>query len=126
MKTDINWRKIKRPKSWRPKEPGEELVGYYCGRTLKNGQWGQYEVLTIIVPKIGAFMVSGIQIIQLADMAMLKYGAPIKIKFVGLKPVGQDHMMKEFELYVSDEDLTVEDVIQVKQAIDENEEYQRR
>jgi hypothetical protein len=123
MKNDkIQWRKIKKPRSWRPKEPGDELIGYYVGRTVKNGRFGQYDVLSVLIPKDGVFMVSGTQIIQFADAAMLKYGDAIRIKFLGLKPVGEDHMMKEFELYVSDTELTAEDVIQVKLAVDEIDE----
>lgn len=118
MNENIQWRKIKRPKTWRPK-PGDELIGYYCGRTVRDGQWGQYEVVTVVVPDKGTFMVSGTQIIQLADVAMLKYGAVVRIRFLGMKKVGEDHQMKEFELYVSDAELTMEDIVQVKRTVDE-------
>ncbi len=119
MNENIQWRKVNRPRSWRPKNNGEELIGYYCGRTLRNGQWGQYEVVTVVTPNSGALMVSGTHLIQLADVAMLKYGDAIRIKFLGVKPVGDGHEMKEFELYVSDTELTAEDVIQVKRTVDE-------
>ncbi len=115
----MKWRKVKRPKSWRPKYDGEELIGYYVGRTLKNGQYGQYEVVTVVTPDHGTYMVSGTQLIQLADVAMLKYGAAVRIKFIGMKPVGESHTMKEFELYVSDSELTAEDVMIVKQTVDD-------
>lgn len=118
MNKNIKWRKIKRPKSWRPKEANEELIGYYVGRTLKNGQWGQYEVITVVTDD-GTFMVNGTQLIQLADVAMLEYGAAIRIKFLGMKKTGGDHEMKEFELYVNDAEPTVEDVMIVKQMVDE-------
>ncbi len=118
MKNIFNWIKVKRPKSWRP-QAGEELIGYYVGRTVRDGQWGQYEVITVVTPERGTFMVSGTQIVQLCDVALLKYGAAVRIKFLGIKPIGNGHEMKEFELYISDSELTAEDVITVKRTVDE-------
>jgi len=61
------WKKIEAPKMWRPRMIGEELVGFYGGKTTRNGQWGQYEVVLVHVPGRGSFMLSGVRIIQLAD-----------------------------------------------------------
>lgn len=98
---NVEWRKITAPTSWRPKK-GEELVGYYIGRTKKNGKFGQYEVLTILVPYKGAVMVSGTIIIQLADTALLQTGDAIRIVFLGKKALDEGREMKMFELYVGD------------------------
>lgn len=98
---NVEWRKISAPISWRPKK-GEELIGYYIGRTKKNGKFGQYEVLTVLVPYKGAVMVSGTIIIQLADTALMQPGDAIRIVFLGKKPIGEDREMKMFELYVGD------------------------
>lgn len=117
--TEIKWKKINRPRSWRPSRVGDELIGYYVGRTLRNGQWGQYEVITVVVPNHGAFMVSGTQLIQLADVALLQYGMAVRIRFLGRKTINEDHEMKEFELYVSEAELIAEDVMQVKRAVEE-------
>lgn len=73
----------------------------------------------MVVPDLGAVMVSGTQIIQLADVALLKYGTLVRIKFLGMKPVGEDHEMKQFELYVSETEITSEDVLAVKRTVDE-------
>lgn len=98
---NVNWRKITAPTSWRPKKD-EELIGYYIGRTKKNGKFGQYEVLTVLVPYKGTMMVSGTVIIQLADSALIQTGDAIRIVFKGLKDIGEDRKMKTFELYIGD------------------------
>lgn len=101
----FGWRKVEAPKPWRPGDLGEELFGYYGGRTIRNGQFGQYEVIIVHVPYKGAFMVSGVKIIQLIDTAMITRGHPIRITWKGLVDVGTDgkRPMKDFELLVADE-----------------------
>lgn len=98
---NISWREVKAPTSWRPKKD-EELVGYYMGRTKKNGKFGQYEVLTILVPYKGAMMVSGTIIIQLVDSAMIQPGDAIRIVFQGYKELEGDRSMKMFRLFIGD------------------------
>jgi hypothetical protein len=98
---NISWREVKAPTSWRPKK-GEELVGYYMGRTKKNGKFGQYDVLTVLVPYKGVVMISGTMIIQLADAAMFQTGDAIRIVFEGYKELDGDREMKMFKLFVGD------------------------
>jgi hypothetical protein len=98
---NVNWREVKAPTSWRPKKR-EELVGYYMGRTKKNGKFGQYEVLTVLVPYKGVVMISGTMIIQLADAAMFTPGDAIRIVYEGQKELEGDRSMKMFKLYVGD------------------------
>lgn len=99
---DMKWRKISAPKPWNPKESGAELIGYYAGRTKRDGVHGQYEVVTVLVPYKGAFMVSGTMLIQLADSAMLSRGDAVRIVFVERKQLDDDRHMKVFELYVGE------------------------
>lgn len=115
------WRKIRAPKTWRPRDVGEELIGYYCGRTVRDGQWGQYETLIVVVPEVGAMMISGTKIIQLADIALLENGQLIRVKFCGRKLLDGDREMKDFELYVADDDATptIEDVVSMQMAVNE-------
>lgn len=98
---NVTWREVKAPTSWRPKK-GEELVGYYMGRTKKHGKWGQYEVLTVLVPYKGVVMVSGVMVIQLADVAMFTPGDAIRIVYEGQKELSGDRSMKMFKLFVGD------------------------
>ncbi len=99
---NVKWRKISAPKPWNPKENGSELIGYYAGRTKRDGIHGQYEVVTVLVPYKGAFMVSGTVLIQLADAAMLTRGDAVRIVFVERKQLDEGRQMKMFELYVGE------------------------
>jgi hypothetical protein len=103
------WKKVLAPKSWLPKLPGTELAGFYAGRTMRNGRWGQYEVVLVVVPAKGAYMVSGCQIIQLLDAAMIEVGHPIRIIFNGHQVTesdlcGEERRMKLFEVFVAEGD----------------------
>lgn len=97
----MKWRKIEAPLTWRP-SPGEELVGYYAGRTKRDGQFGQYEVLIVAVPYDSARMVSGTRIVQLADAAMLSRGDAVRIKYLGTSDMPSGKYAKQFELYVGE------------------------
>lgn len=95
------WQKIHVPQTWHPK-PGEELVGYYGGRTLRNGRHGQYEVVLIHVPYKGTMTISGTGLINLIDGSRIEKGHPIQVKFVGLKALEDDKSFKQFELLIAD------------------------
>lgn len=102
----VKWRKISAPTTWRPQD-GEELVGYYAGRTKRDGSFGQYEVLIVLVPYKGTFMISGTAIIQLADSAMLTRGDAVRLRYLGKKDIStpddvEKREMKLFELYVGE------------------------
>lgn len=84
---------------WRPTEEGDTLVGYYAGRTLKNGQYGQYEIALVTVPQDGVWMVTGTKILQLLDAGGVTPGTPIKIVFQGYVQLRGDREMKSFELH---------------------------
>lgn len=99
---NVKWHKVSAPKPWNPKENGTELIGFYAGRTKRDGVHGQYEVVTVLVPYKGAFMVSGTVLIQLADAAMLTRGDAVRIVFVERKQLDNGHTMKVFELYVGE------------------------
>jgi len=99
---NVKWRKVSAPKPWNPKEGGSELIGYYTGRSKRDGVHGQYEVLTVTVPYKGVFLVSGTILIQLADAAMLSRGDAVRIVFVERKQLDEERTMKVFELYVGE------------------------
>lgn len=101
---EMKWRKINAPTTWKP-QPGEELIGYYGGRTLRDGQFGQYTVVIVAVPYKGTYMISGTKLIQLFDSAMLARGEAVRVKFLGRKDISTEdekREMKEFELYVGE------------------------
>lgn len=115
-----SWKKVEAPKTWCPKHNGEELAGFYGGRTTRTGRFGQYEVLLVHVPGRGSFMISGVRIIQLADASCAEPGDPVRVIYLGLNMIesadGEARNMKLFDLYVSDgERLAPEDMPQVKQ-----------
>lgn len=97
------WYEIELPRPWRPRVIGEELIGYYGGRTLRNGSYGQYEVILVTVPKMGCYTISGTDIIQRVDVARLQEGDPIKVIWGGRKDLGDDRYKKLYELYVTKE-----------------------
>lgn len=98
---NMKWRKITAPTPWHPKD-GDELIGYYGGRTKKDGRFGQYEVLLVYVPYKGAYTISGTGILQLADAAMISRGDALRIIFEGKKQLDEGHEKKLFALYVGE------------------------
>lgn len=102
MRERFNWQKVHTPHSWDPRDIGEELIGYYGGRTLRSGQFGQYEVALIHVPYRGTYTVTGTQVIQLLDAAMIQRGHPIRIIWKGWKQLQGDKEKKQFELLVAE------------------------
>jgi hypothetical protein len=108
LRKQYDWQKVKAPKTWYPKLPGEELIGYYGGRTLKNGRFGQYEVVVIHVPMKGAFLLTGTMLIQLLDAACCSPGDVVRIVWQGRKPLDGDREMKLYELYTAEEGTSVE------------------
>lgn len=105
------WKKVRAPVTWRPKDVGEVLVGFYGGKTLKNGKFGQYEVVIVHVPSRGSFMVSGTTIIQLVDGSCVRPGHPVCITWLGEKKLEDDRTLKQFELQVAEGDPLEEDII---------------
>lgn len=109
---NVKWHKVSAPAPWHPKD-GEELIGYYGGRTTRQGAFGQYDVVLVLVPFKGAFMVSGTRLIQLVDAAMLGRGDAMRIVYLGKKQLEDDREMKLFELYIGElptaDDMPAED-----------------
>jgi hypothetical protein len=107
VRARYEWRKVEAPKTWRPKAIGEELAGFYGGKTSRNGTFGQYEVVIVHIPRRGSFMISGTRILQLIDTSGIKLGWPIRIVWKGviaLPPPPEDKTMKVFEVYVAEGD----------------------
>lgn len=101
VRARYKWKRVDAPKPWRPKDEGEELCGYYLGKTLRNGRFGQYEVALILVPARGTFMVSGTRVIQLIDAANIDVRWPIRIVWKGLIALSGDRSFKDFEVFVA-------------------------
>jgi len=104
------WKEVHAPKTWYPKIPGTELVGFYGGRTTRNGSFGQYDVVLVHVPMRGSYMVSGTNLMQLVDAAMIDVGHPVRIVWDGHKSLGADaatgkeKTMKLFKLSIAEGD----------------------
>ncbi|OHD23661.1 MAG: hypothetical protein A2Y38_23475 [Spirochaetes bacterium GWB1_59_5] len=104
LRERFKWRKVVAPRPWQPKEPGGALLGYYGGRTLRTGPHGQYEVAIVHVPREGAFMLTGVRIIQLIDASMIAIGHPIQVVWQGMVDTTAGHQMKNYEVLVADGD----------------------
>jgi len=102
IKDRYDWRKVKAPRKWVPADVGDELVGYYGGRTQKDGQFGPYELVTVHVPLEGSYTLSGTQLIQLLDASMVVIGHPIRVVWCGLRETPAGHMMKTYEVLIAD------------------------
>ncbi len=110
LRERYKWQKIQAPKKWIAKAPGEELLGYYGGRTTRAGAFGQYDVILVHVPLKGAYMLSGTMILQLADAAMIPLGHPVRVVWEGEQDLGtvdgegNPKRMKQYELFIADGD----------------------
>ena len=105
------WKKVHAPKAWRPKDPGTELIGYFGGKTVRNGAFGQYEVVLVHVPLQGSYMVSGAHLIQLIDASMVNVGWPLRIVWLGMHLLDNGFNVKQFEIFVADGDPLHEDAL---------------
>jgi hypothetical protein len=99
---NVDWTKVTAPQSWAP-SAGDVLLGYYQGRVQKTGQFGDYEVIQVLVPSDGIYAISGAGILQLAASATLSTGDPVKIVFKGTKDLPNGHTKKLFELFIARE-----------------------
>lgn len=116
VRARYEWRKIEAPKTWRPKMNGEEIAGFYGGKTMRNGRFGQYEVVLIHVPKRGLFMISGTRIVQLIDAAAVVIGWPVRVIWRGSVALDDDKTMKTFDVFVAETDpIAADELPAVKQ-----------
>jgi len=47
LRERYGWKKVVAPKAWRPEATGEELIGFYGGKTTRTGAYGQYDVVLV-------------------------------------------------------------------------------
>jgi hypothetical protein len=104
LRERYEWRKVETPKAWRPKELGEELLGFYGGKTSRSGPYGQYDLVLVHVPKRGSFLVSGTRVIQLIDAAGIEPGWPVRVVFRGVVQLDEQRRMKSFDVFVAEGD----------------------
>ncbi len=97
----FKWKKVEAPRAWRPR-PGDELLGFYGGKTTKSGRFGSYEAVIVHVPGGPAMLISGVMAVQAADSAMLVVGHPVRFVFKGLKDLGEGKTLKQVEMFVAD------------------------
>lgn len=100
------WAKITTPQPWRPTKPKEELIGYYAGRTKREGPFGQYDVIMVAVPNVGVLTAAGVKVIAAIDAGNVQLRTPIKLVFNGLRDVGRDRPMKDVDVFVDETFLT--------------------
>lgn len=96
------WRKIEVPKMWSPNSVGDELRGFFIGRSVRVGQHGEYTVILVAVPNVGAYCVTGVRIVQLVDASMVQPGQPVRVVWQGLLPLASGHSMKQFDFYIAE------------------------
>lgn len=101
LKESYNWEKVKGPRTWRPENDGAEITGFYGGRTMRDGKWGQYTVIIVHVPGRGSLTMSGTKLVQLMDSSMAEKGDPVQIKWLGYKDIGDGRQMKNYEVRVA-------------------------
>ncbi|MDB4278107.1 hypothetical protein N9917_00605 [Deltaproteobacteria bacterium] len=105
----IKWHKLERPESWKPTAPGTELIGYYLGQSLRDGQYGQYNVALLTVPSGDGysrpFTISGTTLISAIDAGQVKDGQLLRITFQGYGESARGHNYKKFDVYVGEGQL---------------------
>ena len=105
------WKKVHSPLPWKPTELGDELCGFYGGKTPRMGPNGQYDVVLVHVPCNGTWTVSGLDILQKADAAAIQIGHPIRVQWAGTRQTGNGRTMKLFTVLVADgKPIPVEDL----------------
>lgn len=102
----VTWHKLNFPKPWKPEEPGAELVGYYLGQTHYTGQFGQYRVVLLAVPTgqgySQPYTISGTAILRAIDGGQVAQGQLLRVTFRGIKNLGDDRHLKQFDVFVGD------------------------
>ena len=120
LQSRYTWRKVERPKPWRPKLVGEVLLGFYGGKSVRTGTFGEYTVVIVHVPSLGSFTLSGVQVIQKFDVVDLKIGWPVRVVWQGNEDLGEvveetetagvktkktkKKQMKRFDVFVAEGD----------------------
>lgn len=109
LKNRYEWKKVERPITWRPKTEGEELIGFFGGKTIREGKFGQYEVVLVHVPHTGSFMISGVVVAQLFDAAGVGVGWPVRVVWRDYEDLGEDaegkkKRMKKYEVFIAEGD----------------------
>lgn len=111
IRARFKWRAVTAPRPWLPTDVGEELIGYYGGRTVRTGAHGQFEVILLHVPQDGCYMLTGARIIQLMDTSGAMVGSPVRVIWRGLQKTGHGHQMKLFEVLVAEGEVLAEEVL---------------
>lgn len=96
----VTWTKVTAPRPWRPTKPGDELIGYYAGRTSRDGVFGQYDVAMVAVPGVGVVTVSGTKPLSAIEASGVQLRTPVKFVFNGMVDVGREHKMKDIDVFV--------------------------
>lgn len=96
------WRKVSAPEPWRPRA-GDVLYGTYVGRTEKHGPYGAYGVVLVRdLDERTTWILSGVGILNLVDVAQMREGQAMAVTFVGrVDRADGDGYYKRFELRVA-------------------------
>lgn len=118
----IKWKKLSRPRPWRPTEEGQEIVGVYLGYTVRDGQWGIYQVALIAVEQPDGvrvpFTVTGTSLIQILDGACVAFGAYVRIIYKGVRLLGGERHMKLYEVFQGEGMLSKEEIAEYSKWVD--------
>jgi hypothetical protein len=104
LREKFKWKAVQIPRTWVPRLAGEEIIGFYGGKTVRRGEHGQYDVVIVHVPVRGALTISGVRIVQLFDAAGVSTGSPVRVIYQGTVDLATPgRVMKQFELLVPEE-----------------------
>ena len=111
LRERYKWKKVAAPKAWNPEVEGEQLTGFYGGRTIRDGLYGQYEVIIVHVPMAGAFTLTGTKLVQLMDASGATPGEPVIVRWLGHKETARGYKMKNYEVLVADGECVPADAL---------------
>lgn len=99
----FKWKRVQAPRPWYPKE-GDEIAGYYGGKTTRVGKYGSYELAIVHVPNVGTYTITGIMVIQALDSSAVSPGHPVRITFNGMQQARSDSekTFKTFKVEVAE------------------------
>lgn len=111
MTEEKRWRKVEAPRTWRPKEKGEALVGIYAGSQKRVGPHGEYNAHFVRDEQYGeSWLLSGAKLDVL--FISVQPGSRVQVIFNGREPfevAGEQREAKEFDLYLEVTEVSSKD-----------------
>lgn len=100
----LKWVRARGASAWRPREPGEVLVGVFEGMQMRNGEYGVYQIARVRTED-GMRSVSGTVVTNLIADAVVEPGTVVRIVFNGEKPgTHPGWVYRDFALFLAIEE----------------------